>query len=260
MQKLDTLKELLELLWLENNEAITYLEALKLWTSPASSIANKVWVSRTSIRYTCEVLVKKWLMIASKKWNTKLFTPESPEKIKNLLIIEKNKLEIKEKKLNNNFTDLLNLYNPYTKISKTTFYEWEEWIKKLLEDHLKENMQIDSFVDLDKIVEHFSNIQSWYNKQKEKLNIKKRSLISITPEMYKKVTKNKNINSNNMEIKYFNWKKFNIVSYLYEWKLSYISLREGKYFWIIIEDEEIYSFQKSIFNFMWEHASDNLEE
>jgi hypothetical protein len=39
------------------------------------------------------------------------------------LIIEKNKLEEKENKLDNNFPDLLNLYNPYTKVPKMTFYE-----------------------------------------------------------------------------------------------------------------------------------------
>ena len=261
MQNLEPLKELLESFWLENNEAITYLEALKLWTSPASSIANKVWVSRTSIRYTCEVLVKKWLMIASKKWNTKLFTSETPNKLKNLLILEKNKLEIKEKKLSDNFSDLLNLYNPYTKVPKMTFYEWEEWAKKILSDHLKEDIQIYSFIDMDWIVNFFWKIQDWYTKKRIKLNINKKVIFSSTKELNNKFnTSHKNIVSNWFnQTKYIKWKSLYVASYLYDWKFSYITLRKWKFFWIIIEDEDFYNYHKSIFDFMWEHASDNLE-
>ena len=145
---MNNIKEILDSLWLENNESIVYLEAIKLWTVPASSIANKLNLPRTTIRYACESLVKKWLLISITKWNTKLFTAEHPNKIKNLLQVEKNKLEEKENKLNKVMSDMLQMYNPYTKLPKVTFYEWEEGIKKVLEDTLTSTEIIDSFKEL----------------------------------------------------------------------------------------------------------------
>ena len=162
---MEALKELLESLGLENNEAVVYLESLKLWTVPASSIAKNVWISRTSVRYTCEILIKKGLMIGSQKWNTKLFTAETPQKIKNLIKIEKNKLEEKERKLDNNLDELYNLYNPYTKIPKMTFYEWIDWAKKILNDHLKDGINVYSFIDLEWIISFFERYRSGIQKK-----------------------------------------------------------------------------------------------
>ncbi|MDQ7010007.1 MAG: helix-turn-helix domain-containing protein [Candidatus Gracilibacteria bacterium] len=259
MEKLEPLKELLKSFGLENNEAITYLEALKLGTSPASSIAKRVGVSRTSIRYTCEVLVNKGLMISSTKGNTKLFTAETPNKIKNLLIIEKNKLEEKEKKLDDNLDELYKLYNPYTKVPKMTFYEGEEGVKKVLEDHLINNIEIFSFIDMKNVINLSKKIQDWYENKKEKLNIKKNIILSTTKEIEEEFTKNSGDNKNT-DIKYFSGKDLYIASYLYEGKFSYITLKKNKYFGVIIEDNEIYSFQKNIFDFIWKNSSKTLEE
>ena len=49
MANIEKLKTLLESFWLENSEAITYLEYLKMGTKPASVIANKLWIWRTTI-------------------------------------------------------------------------------------------------------------------------------------------------------------------------------------------------------------------
>jgi len=257
MANIEKLKTLLESFWLENSEAITYLEYLKMGTKPASVIANKIWIWRTTIRHTCEILVKKGLMISSKKWNTKYFTPEPPEKIRNLLIIEKNKIEEKQNKLEQNFAELKEIYNPYTKNPKMTYYEWEDWIKKILSDHLKNNIEVLSFIDMNNLMNLSEHIQDWYAKKRINIKIKKKILATTSKEIEEKFSK-KEINKKSdleNEVKFIeNWKNFYVASYLYEWKFSYITLKKDKYFWAIIEDEEIYNFQKNLFEIIWNNT------
>ena len=260
MTKIEKLKEMLNNFGFENYESEVYLEALKLWTVPASLIAKNIGISRTSVRYTCENLVKKWLMLETTKWNTKYFTAETPNKIKNLLIVEKNKLEEKEKKLQNNIDDLYEIYNPYTKIPKMTFYEWIEGAKKILLDHLKDWNKIYSFIDMEWIINFFWEIQEWYSKKREYIKISKKNIISSNENLEKKfIKKYKNLKQNIQdEVKYIEWKKLYIVSYLYNWKFSYITLKKWKFFWVIIDDEEFYNYHKTIFDYIWDKANYEL--
>ena len=251
---MNNIKEILDSLWLENNESIVYLEAIKLWTVPASSIANKLNLPRTTIRYACESLVKKWLLISITKWNTKLFTAEHPNKIKNLLQVEKNKLEEKENKLNKVMSDMLQMYNPYTKLPKVTFYEWEEGIKKVLEDTLTSTEIIDSFADVDLVWQYIFDINKKYWEKRKKLNIKKRMIIPDTE--YSKNYMRNNYESKNDILNTFKFLSTNeydlyISFMIYDSKIAYITLEEWSYIWVIIENKQIYNFHKNMFKFIW---------
>ena len=256
---MNNIKEILDSLWLENNESIVYLEAIKLWTVPASIIANKLKLPRTTIRYTCESLVKKWLLISITKWNTKIFTAEHPNKIKNLLQVEKNKLEEKENKLNKVMSEMLQMYNPYTKLPKVTFYEWEDGIKKVLWDSLWAKEVILSYVDVESIKWNANKWNIEYVEARKKLKIKKKSIYSENEEnkKYLQLLYEK-INDNYNEVKFINKDKYNffesaISVMIYDWKVSFISLNKNNYIWVIIENKEIYNFHKNTFQFMWDH-------
>jgi hypothetical protein len=142
-----------------------------------------------------------------------------------------------------------------------TFYEWEEWVKKVLEDHLKDNTEILSFIDMNWVLGFSKKIQDWYVNKKNKVNIKKKILLTTDTRLekdFEKEDNNKKSDENNL-IRYFGWKSFYIAWYLYSWKFSYITLKENKYFWVIIEEKDFYNYQKNIFDFMWEHSSETLE-
>ncbi len=59
--------DFLESLGLEAIEAQVYQAALSLGTVPASIVANRLNMPRSSARYTCEQLIKKGLMVGSLK-------------------------------------------------------------------------------------------------------------------------------------------------------------------------------------------------
>ena len=253
---MNNIKEVLDSLWLENNESIIYLESIKLWTVPASIIANKLNLPRTTIRYACESLVKKWLFISITKWNTKLFTAEHPNKIKNLLLIEKNKWEEKENKLNKVMSDMIQMYNPYTKLPKVTFYEGEEGIRKVLWDSLTAKETIESIVGVDAISWYIDKANKEYVKERKRLKVKKRSIYSDSKNTKKYLGSIYNkINDELNEIKFINSDEYKqyISLMIYDNKVSYITLNEDNYIWVIIENSDIYNYHKNQFKFMWKH-------
>ncbi len=257
MENLQAIKDILKELWLEEKEISIYFACLKIWTTVASNIWKILRIPKSTVRYSLENLVKKQIMIKSQKWNTTLFTPEHPQKLKNLLIIEKNIIENKEKKLQRVMWDLIWLYNPHTKIPKVTFYEWIDWIKKVLDLSLGAKWVIDSYVDVEAISGIFDEWNKEYVEKKEKLKIKKRSIYSETSEN-QKYLKNfyKKFNDDFNKVKFINKQKnYFLESYLvfmiYDEKITFITLEESNPIWIIIENKIIYNFQKNMFNFMW---------
>lgn len=253
---MENITKILDSLWLENNESIVYLESIKLWTQPASSISNRLNIPRSSARYTCEQLVKKWLMVSTTKANTKLFTAENPQKIKILLQVEKNIIEEKEIKLNKVMSKMLQMYTPYTKLPKVTFYEWEEWIKKVLWDSLTTKETIDSITDVDAIKGYLDNVNQKYVNERKKLKIKKRSIYwnsnkskDYLNKLYSK------LNNEFNEVKFIDSDKYKLYVNLmiYDNKVTFITLNDNSYMWVIIENSDIYNHQKNQFKFMWDH-------
>jgi hypothetical protein len=41
---------------------------------------------------------------------------------------------------------------------------------------------------------------------------------------------------------------------IYDWKVSYITMEEGSYIWVIIENKQIYNFNKNMFKFIWNNS------
>ncbi len=244
-------ESILKSIWLENNEAKVYLEAIKLWPTQASIIWKTLNIPRTTARYACEELFSKNLMSKSKKWNTIIFTAEKPNLLKNQIQIQKNKLEKNEHNLDKIMWELLWFYNPYAKLPKVTFYEWEDWIKKLLEDSLTSKETIDSFVDTKNISMYFKDINDDYIKRRIKNKVRKRTIYNIEE------SDNMLLPENDFTEKKFsksdNFKIQNLSFMIYDNKIVYITLNKDSIntFWVIIENEMIYNFHKSMFNLLW---------
>lgn len=84
---------------LSDLEAQLYEMALGLGTFPASIVGNRLGIPRSTARYTCESLVRKGLMIETKKANTKLFVAENPTKLLAMFHTEEYKLMKKKEQL-----------------------------------------------------------------------------------------------------------------------------------------------------------------
>lgn len=128
-------------LGLSTLEAEIYETALGLGTFPASVIANRLNIPRSTVRYTCESLVRKGLMIETKKANTKLFVAENPTKLFSMLNAEEERIVRKKEQLASTIKELREMYNPDAKIPKFAFYEGVDGMDRMLDDLLKTPIQ-----------------------------------------------------------------------------------------------------------------------
>lgn len=108
---------------LSDLEVQVYKISLGLGTFPVSILGNCLGIPRSTARYTCETLVRKGLMIESKRANTKLFIAENPNALFTMLNAEEERLLRKKEQLSATIKELQQIYNPNAKMPKVTFYE-----------------------------------------------------------------------------------------------------------------------------------------
>ena len=255
MQKIENL---LERIGLEKNESKAYLESLKIWTSPASIVAGKIGVPRTTTRYACEQLVKKQLMIESQKWNTKFFTAEHPNKLKILLQIKKNELEEEEDAINWVMQELIKMQNPYTSLPKVSYYEWiDSVMKMLIDNHSRIEDDTYEFSAHIPLMEKFPKEILEYSKihMKHRKNHKNLVLDCIENKNY---NDNENIYSN-LFFKYYKENNLNLKTHIQiDWDcIAIISAHWEKPMWIDIRHKEIAEDLKKIFMQLWKNISDD---
>lgn len=142
---MDPIEQFLASIGLEPLESKLYITALSFGTVPASVLANKLEIPRSTARYTCEQLIRKKLMVESKKGNTKLFTPENPTKLASILYDEEMQLKQKHNQLPLITKTLQKIYNPHTSIPDVTFYDGDDGVEKMLMDLSKEPGEMYTF-------------------------------------------------------------------------------------------------------------------
>jgi len=251
-------ESILSEIWLEKNECKLYLASLKVWTSSASILAKKTDIPRTTARYNCEQLVKKQIMIESMRWNTKLFTPEDPSRLKNLLIIQKNELEEKENKVDMIMKDLIKMKNPYTTLPKVSYYEWiDSVMKMLIDNHSKIEGDTYEFSAHIPLMEKFPKEIWEYSKihMEHRKNNKNFVLDCIEN---KQGNNDENIYSN-LFFKYYPENNLDLKTHIQvDWdRIAIISAHWEKPMWIDIHHKEIAEDLKKIFMQLWENLPDN---
>jgi sugar-specific transcriptional regulator TrmB len=113
----------LESLGLNPKEITAYLTLLSVGTAPASAIAHRAGITRSTAQYTCQQLTKKGIVQMIPRGNTYLFTPEQPEKLLLLLQRQKQELERKEMRVHEIVGRLAMLINPQAVAPKVKFYD-----------------------------------------------------------------------------------------------------------------------------------------
>lgn len=242
------LTSFLESIWLDPKEAKVYIAALSIWTTPASIIWNKLKIPRSTARYLCDELVKKWLMIYTKKANTKLYTVENPNKLYSILYSEQEKLDKKTGELQDKINIFQKIYNPATSLPKITFYEWVDWTNRLLEEMITDSTNLYSFWAWDYFLsENPEIVKSFRTKAKSKY----KNVYVIRAKKYKKLHDSKD--PANFKTKYFDrLEELKIDFQITKDKLSIISLNQDWPVWILIKHKDIVEAFQEIFKELWE--------
>jgi sugar-specific transcriptional regulator TrmB len=110
------LQNTLQHLGYSEKEARIYLALLELGTSPASTIARFIGENRVTTYSVLKVLVKRGLILESKKNTIQVYTALSPD-----ILIEQERS--KYETLESSLPELLSLMNQHSTRPKVTSYE-----------------------------------------------------------------------------------------------------------------------------------------
>lgn len=242
------LNHFLKCIGLERHEPTVYLASLRLGSFPASAIARRCNLPRSTARYTCEQLVRKNLMIQIQKGNVRLFTAKGPEKIQCLIDAEQEKLNTQQDIFNNVLQDLKRLHNPNVVLPKITFYEGKEGIITLYDKIIALKAPIYSFEDKGEMPAFIPN----YVKNFIKIRQKKKIPNYVVCPSQNKI--NKSTPEELRETRYFDGTK-----YPFSWDIKFckdlvsiFSFDEEAVVGIGIQHKDIARNFKLLFKFVWE--------
>ncbi|MDO8648594.1 MAG: helix-turn-helix domain-containing protein [Candidatus Peregrinibacteria bacterium] len=142
-----SLHEVLRNLLLNDREIDIYLALLTIGVAPASSLAQRTKMNRSTAQYTCNQLTRKGLLNQAKKKGTFYYTPEPPEKLLHLLERQHRDLERKERDVQMILGDLKGRMHSYAVQPKVEYFEGVDGIEQLYESILRLRAPIDSFED-----------------------------------------------------------------------------------------------------------------
>lgn len=235
-------------------EAKAYIFLLKLGTQPASVIAKKMELPRSTGQFILESLVKKHLATKMSKNKIFYYTSESPQNISTIIDFEKNKciqlFADRKKKLDEVLPGLSALVTSNVIRPNITYYEGLEGIKKVYKTILKEGKDIYRFGDITKIYEALGVYTDEYIKERNELGFKTHAIMPF----HEGQPSSKKINQKqNREVLYIPQKYFPMGGEIriFGNKVGIISLQKDSPLGVIIESETIAKMFYSIFMVIW---------
>ena len=143
--------------FLPQKQAIIYLASLKIGLATVLEISKEAGISRTSTYRAINSLIKMGLMKEIVKGKKKFFIAESPQRLVDLIELEKKKIEIKEKEIKRILPNLKELVKLSEKEPKIRIFEGKEGLKEIQKDILltKNLKSIEEFIPLDEAYKIF---------------------------------------------------------------------------------------------------------
>lgn len=249
MQLIQVLRDL----GLTDKEPEIYAELVKTsGVQPASTIARKLGMNRTTVYKTLLKLAKLGLVTKTMQHGITCFLAEDPEKaLEDLLIKRRNQLD----DLNKSFTQMLpeikNMQQHELLMPKMRYYEGAEGVMRVYEDTLVEGETIYSF----------ENVQSMDPMIKDYLfdsylprRIEKEIFAHvITPKNPENIQFREEDKECMRETRFFSKNQFPIEVEInvYGQKTAFFSYKTEELFAVILESPAIANSMKAIFNLCW---------
>ena len=190
-------------LGLSSNEAQIYEYLLKHGKSQAGEIIKNTPLKRGLVYNILADLSQKGLISEEKKAKIANFSPNHPEKLREYLNLQENKLIKAKNSLDAHISSITSQFNLISGKPGVRYFEGDAGIKKVLEDSLMSKEAIYTYADIESIVKHVNKINQAYVKKRDALGIKKRLslLIRLLLETISKIIIVKALISNSLIIK-----------------------------------------------------------
>ncbi len=239
--KIDTI---LSEIGLNGNKGAVYIAALEIGTGTVQDIAKVANLPRTTVHGILLHLHTLGLLSVINRGRTKIFTAESPEKLKTLL-------KEKERQIDSVMPELLLLRHISDARPRVRFYEGLAGVKTVFEDTLtvknKFLMGVLSMEDLFKFPG--KDFMDDYTKRRVEAGIKLHVVRSEVKEVEEAWPSSK---KENRELHYApSSMVFPMTMYLYDQKVGIIGTQK-EMFGMIIESADFFQTQKNLFDVIWQ--------
>lgn len=241
--------QVLSQLGLSDKEPKVYVALLKLpGAQPASLIANRAELNRTTTYKALMSLVKKGLVTKAQRQGVTCFFAEDPEnRLKTMVEKQKDQLNEMSKTILETIP-LLTMEGSETYLPKVRYYEGIEGIKQIYEAILKEEKDVYRYGDITKIYQALGVYTDEYIKKRNKLSIKTHA---IMPQHNKKDLKKHD--EENRDVLFIPEDRFAIDGEIriFGSKVAIISLQKESPIAVLLESQTIANMFLSIFMLTW---------
>lgn len=245
--------EKLKKIGFSEKEALVYTQLIHLGPQPASTIAEKALINRTTTYDIIETLVKKGIISSTKKDGITYFKALDPKELLNYLEREKvehiKKLEKQQKEIKDLLPALISLENPESTKPKVSFYEGEKGMRQAYEDTLTSSETILAYANVEDMHKGLPNFfPDYYHRRgvEKKIHIK-----CIAPDNKTSIERHRQDKKENREMILIPSKEYDFSPEInvYDDKVLYASWREKMA--IIIKSKEIADFHKKMYRLCW---------
>ena len=136
--ELDAVGGTLRELGLSDREVEVYLALLQVGTAPASVVAQRTGMTRSTAQYTCQQLHKRGVITMVQKANAYLYTADEPERLLSLLHARQEELHRQEEDVHRIIGALKQMQNPHSVLPRVRFYEGVNGIAAAYRDVLEQ--------------------------------------------------------------------------------------------------------------------------
>ncbi len=247
------LEKILTNLWYKDIEIKIFLSAASIWASPASLIAKKTWIKRTTCYTMLEWLCQKNIMRRIIKSWMRYYEAIWIEELSDFLKWNIDWLLTDFKELERNKTELQKLYVKNIWDTKISFFEWFDDIKQAYDGLLREqDDEIYSLVNRDFNIKNHPLKEYWDKYYYKRLELKK---MSYTVSNSTDNTKPK-IESNDKKLRKSLVLPEEILPVFWDVKVTgdnlvLISQNEGRIFWISIKNKWFANMFKKLIKELW---------
>jgi sugar-specific transcriptional regulator TrmB len=244
---------ILEKLGLNKNEAQIY--ELLIQTGPQSMkpILFHTKLKRGNAYYHLDNLTAKGLVEKQDlPGQTTKFIAKNPEQLHLLVSKQKAAVFSAEEELNKNLPQLRSLYQLAAIRPTVKYFEGLDGAKQIVEDTLISQTEVYSYTDLEIVNKYYSEFNQGYVEQRLQKNLKKRMIVADS--LYNREHA-KTLITPNAKIRILSAPtSFAAIMYIYDNKVSYITLHPNKMVSTIIEHEALYRMHKTLFESHWQTA------
>lgn len=249
------IEDALKNLGLNETQMNLYRLVLSLKEVPASILAKRLKIPRSTSKYSCEQLVQRGLLSRFQKNQTWFYTPYSPDSLHLLIDDEQRKLDRKRELLDAVLPELKALYLGDGSIKSLRFFEGEDAVIRMFMDVLDSEEEIYGVIHYpdelpEKLAEFIRNVYVPRRKHSKQASW---ILFNDTPQAMKYREQDYGMNRISLLVPTEHF-PFDICMHIYGQKLAFYSYRLGSVSGVIIEDPSVLQLQRSMFKMAWNLA------